>query len=296
MKTVGFIGLGNMGYHMVKNLLLKDYKVHVYDISEKALEEAAKINAVPEKSIAELSGKVDTIFIMVMNYQQVKSVVLGEDGVFENANEGSTVIVSSTISPEETKNLSVIAGQNNLNYMDCPVSGGKDGAINGTLIMMSACKDEVFESNKEILKIIGCHTYHVSEKIGNGQVMKSINQVMIATGMAIASEAVTMAVKSGLKGEQIYEVITKCTGCSDVFRDKLPLIMKRDFVPRGPIDIFIKDLSIALDIGKDVKSPMFVSSIVKQIFTWASAEGYGQEDLGALIRAYEDTAGVIVEK
>ncbi|MFV0364591.1 MAG: NAD(P)-dependent oxidoreductase [Suipraeoptans sp.] len=296
MRIIGFIGLGNMGYHMVKNLLAKDYEVHVYDISKKALDEAKKIGAVPENSLADLSRKTDTIFVMVMNYQQVKSVVLGEEGVFANANENMTIVVSSTISPEETRELAEIAMSYKINYMDCPVSGGKDGAINGTLIMMAACEESVFASNKDILFAVGSNTYHVSEKIGNGQVMKSINQVMIATGMAIASEAVTMAVKSGLKPDQIYEVITKCTGCSDVFRDKLPLIMKRDFVPRGPIDIFIKDLSIALDIGKDVKSPMFVSSTVKQIFTWASAEGYGQEDLGALIRAYEDSAGVTVEK
>jgi len=295
MRKIGFIGLGNMGYHMVKNLLAKGYEVHVFDISEKAVQAAAEINAIPEKSIAEMSRKADTIFVMVMNYKQVVSVIMGDEGVFANAKAGSTVIVSSTISPEETRIMGAEAQKYGLCYMDCPVSGGKTGAINGTLIMMSACQNEVFKANEDILFTVGSFTYHVSEKIGNGQVMKSINQVMIATGMAIASEAVTMAVKSGLKTEDIYEVITKCTGCSDVFRDKLPLIMKRDFEPRGSIDIFIKDISIALDIGKDVKSPMFVSAITKQIFTWACAEGYGQDDLGALIRAYEDSAKVTVK-
>ncbi|MBQ9827542.1 MAG: NAD-binding protein, partial [Lachnospiraceae bacterium] len=146
-------------------------------------------------------------------------------------------------------------------------------------------------------RAMGKHaTYHVSDIVGNGQVMKSINQVMIATNMAIAAEAVTYAVKSGLHPEDIYEVIGKCTGCSDVFRDKLPLIMERDFAVRGQIDIFLKDLSIALDIGKEVRSPMFMSALTKQVFTWASACGYGEWDLGALICAYEDAAKTHVER
>ena len=222
--------------------------------------------------------------------------MLGEEGLLEAMDTDKVLVVSSTIAPSQTKEIADMALKKGVHYVDCPVSGGKTGAIEGTLTMMAACQEEVFGRIKEVLFAMGSNTYYVSDIIGNGQVMKSINQVMIAAGMTIVSEAVTMAVKSGLKPEMIYEVISKCTGCNDVFRDKLPLIMKRDFEPRGPVDIFIKDLSIALDIGREVKSPMFVSALVKQIFTWSSACGYGQDDLGALICAYEDCANIKVEK
>lgn len=296
MKKIGFAGLGNMGYHMVKNLIEKGFEVYTYDVSAEAVKRTEQIGAKGTGSLGELGEKADIIQIMVMNYAQVQSVVLGEEGLLAHMREGSILNVSSTISPAETRALSELALEKGIGYADCPVSGGKDGAVNATLVIMAACADRTFAEIRDMLYAMGSHTFHVSRIIGNGQVMKSINQVMIAAGMAVVSEAVTMAVKSGLQPEQIYEVISLCTGCNDVFRDKLPLIMKRDFAPRGPVDIFIKDLSIALDIGKEVKSPMFVSALVKQIFTWSSACGYGQQDLGALICSYEDCAKVKVSE
>lgn len=293
---IGFVGLGNMGYNMVNNLLKNGYEVYTYDVFEEAIKRTVAIGAKGVASLRELGEKADAVVVMVMNYQQVQSVTLGTDGVLSAMDEGKILVVSSTIAPAQTREIAQKASEKGVHYIDCPVSGGKTGAIEGSLTMMAAGPKEIFDQIKEMLLVMGSNTYYVSDIIGNGQVMKSINQVMIATGMTIVSEAVTMAVKSGLRPEMIYEVISKCTGCNDVFRDKLPLIMERDFKPRGPVDIFIKDLSIALDIGKEVKSPMFVSALVKQIFTWSSACGYGQDDLGALICSYEDCAKIKVEK
>lgn len=294
---IGFVGLGNMGYNMVNNLLKNGFEVYTYDVFPEAIKRTEEIGAIGVADLKELGEKADLVQIMVMNYEQVKSVVLAPGGLIESMKEGSILSISSTISPAETRSIAEEVAKKGIRYIDCPVSGGKTGAINGELIIMAACADEVFEEAHEMFLAMGKNaTYHVSTIIGNGQVMKSINQVMISTGMAIAAEAVTYAVKSGLKPEDIYEVIGKCTGCSDVFRDKLPLIMNRDFAVRGQIDIFIKDLTIALGIGKEVKSPMFMSALTKQIFTWASSCGYGNQDLGALICAYEDCAKVKVEK
>lgn len=294
---VGFVGLGNMGYNMVRNLIENGFEVYTYDVLEEAIKRTEEIGAHGVHSLRELGEIADIIQVMVMNYQQVTSVVLREGGLMESMKEGSILSVSSTISPAETRSIAEEAAKKGIHYIDCPVSGGKDGAINGELIIMAACNEDVFNTAHDMLLAMGKHTtYHVSTIIGNGQVMKSINQVMISTGMAVAAEAVTYAVKLGLKPEDIYEVIQKCTGCSDVFRDKLPLVMNRDFAVRGQIDIFIKDLGIALDIGKEAKSPMFMSALAKQIFIWASSCGYGDMDLGALICPYEDCAGVKVER
>lgn len=295
MKKIGFVGLGNMGFHMVSNLLKTGYTVNIFDLRQNVMKDLAVLGAVPCASLGEVAANSDIVYIMVMSFDQVQSVAFGEKGLLASMAPGSTLVVCSTISPAETRSIAQKAASYGIHYVDAPVSGGKDGAIRGSLVIMAACETQVFEDIRKSLFAMGSNTYHVSETIGNGQTMKSINQMMISTGMAIVSEAVTMAVKSGLKPQQIYEVIGKCTGCSDVFRDKLPLVMNRDFEARGPIDIFIKDLSIALDIGKEVKSPMFLSSLTKQIFTWASACGYGQQDLGALICPYEDAAGIKVE-
>lgn len=295
MKKIGFVGLGNMGFNMVKNLLKAGFTVNVFDLRKSIMDELAALGATPCESLGKVAACSDIVYIMVMSFEQVQSVALGESGVLASMAPGATLVVCSTISPAQTRSIAEEAAKHSVHYVDAPVSGGKDGAIRGTLVIMAACETDVFESIRDSLYVMGSNTYHVSDIIGNGQTMKSINQMMISTGMAIVSEAVTMAVKSGLKPQQIYEVIGKCTGCSDVFRDKLPLVMNRDFEARGPIDIFIKDLSIALDIGKEVKSPMFLSALTKQVFTWASACGYGQQDLGALIRPYEDAAGILVE-
>lgn len=296
MKRIGFVGLGNMGFHMVRNLLKAGFRVSVYDLRPAVMEELSALGAVPCANLRQVAESADIVYIMVMSFDQVQSVVLGEGGLLRAMSPGGTLVVCSTIGPAQTRSIARETESYGVHYADAPVSGGKDGAIRGTLVIMAACETQVFEEIRDSLMAMGSNTYHVSQSIGNGQTMKSINQMMISTGMAIAAEAVTMAVKSGLEPERIYEVIGKCTGCSDVFRDKLPLIMRRDFEARGPIDIFIKDLSIALDIGKEVKSPMFLSAVTKQLFTWASACGYGQQDLGALICAYEDVAGITVQE
>ncbi|MBQ9828168.1 MAG: NAD(P)-dependent oxidoreductase, partial [Lachnospiraceae bacterium] len=269
---VGFVGLGNMGYNMVNNLIKNGFEVYTYDVFKKAVERTEEIGAHGVSDLRELGEIADVVQVMVMNYEQVNSVVAGEGGLLETMKPDSIISVSSTVSPAQTRSVAEKAAKKGVRYSDCPVSGGKTGAINGELVIMAACSDDVFEVMEPVYRAMGKHaTYHVSDIVGNGQVMKSINQVMIATNMAIAAEAVTYAVKSGLHPEDIYEVIGKCTGCSDVFRDKLPLIMERDFAVRGQIDIFLKDLSIALDIGKEVRSPMFMSALTKQVFTWASA-------------------------
>lgn len=294
MGKVGFIGLGNMGSNMSRNLLKAGFDVTCFDMRPESMREIEKHGAKSVDSIAELAKQTDVVFVMVMTNEQVEGVLLGDAGVLKNIRPGSVVVVCSTISPAQTRLFAEKVSAAGVEYVDCPVSGGKDGAVAGSLVMMASCKEEVFKRIQGMLFAMGSNTFHVSETPGNGQVMKIINQMMISAGMAILSEAVVMGVKSGLNPQAIYEVIGKCTGCSDVFRDKLPLVMKRDFSPRGPVDIFIKDLTIALEAGKENKVPMFIGAAVKQVYVWASSVGHGQEDLGALIRAYEEAAGVEV--
>lgn len=294
MEKVGFVGLGNMGFNMTLNLLKAGFEVTCFDMREATIKELEKKGAKGAGCLGDIAQS-DVVFVMVMNHEQVCDVILSPEGLLKDMRPGSVLVVCSTISSAQTAELSEQVTGHGIEYVDCPVSGGKDGAVAGTLVMMAACKQEVFARIEAMLRAMGSNTFHVSEKAGNGQVMKSINQMMISTGMAIASEAVVMGVKSGLNPQQIYDVICKCTGCSDVFRDKLPLVLKRDFAPRGPVDIFIKDLSIALESGKSANVPMFIGAAVRQVYIWASSVGHGQEDLGALIRAYEEAAGVEVK-
>ncbi|NQU27946.1 MAG: NAD(P)-dependent oxidoreductase, partial [Candidatus Marinimicrobia bacterium] len=168
MKKIGIIGLGDMGIGMAANLLKKGFELSGFDLREDRLNELARLGGRPAGTCQEVAENSDVVFIMVLNGQQVKEVVLGETGILKGLKPGSTIIVSATINPSEVKDLEQPILAMGINLIDSPVSGGKSGADNGTLTLMTAAKKEVFEDCKNVLEAVGQNIFHVGEEIGIG--------------------------------------------------------------------------------------------------------------------------------
>ena len=152
MKKVGFVGLGDMGIGMANNLLINGFELTGYDLREEPLKELSRLGGKPATNCREVAEKSDTVFVMVLNGQQVKDVVLGEEGLLKGLKPGATIIVSATINPSEVKDLEKPVYEKGINLIDSPVSGGKSGADNGNLTMMTATgKDEYSEKYLGIL-------------------------------------------------------------------------------------------------------------------------------------------------
>jgi 3-hydroxyisobutyrate dehydrogenase-like beta-hydroxyacid dehydrogenase len=296
-KSVGVVGLGNMGTRMAKNLIKAHYPVTVYDIRPEPMDELKALGADVVETPKELGAKSDVVFVMVLNYSQVEACTLDSDhGLLYGMKPGSILVVTSTIAPSEIKKVAAVAALRKVNVLDSPVSGGVSGAEKGTLTMMVAGDDAVYESCKEIFATVGSNTRRVGKEIGLGQVVKAANQLLVSVHVVAMAEAMVLATKAGADPEVVFDVIKRSVGNSYLFEEKMPTILERNFSRRGALDIQIKDLDICLTMGREMNVPLLTSAISREVFLWANGMGLGSEDISAIIKVFEKAAGVEVRK
>lgn len=296
MKRIGFIGLGHMGKLMSACLIRKGYDVTVYDIVPAAVEEMVKKGAKGASSLKEVAQNSDIVFLMVLNYKQISSICFGEAGILNTMYPGSVVVVCSTIAPSEVQAVAEYAAKYGVDVVDAPVSGSKEKAENGSLVLMTACTDEVFEKTKDALYTVGSEMVRVGDKIGMGQTVKAANQLLASVHTVATAEAMVLAQKAGIDPVVLHKILSKSVGRSFVFETKAIQLMERDFETRGALDLNVKDLGICLQMGKELGVPLYLTSIAREVFATAQAKGYGKEDFCAVAKIYEEVAQTEIRK
>ncbi len=196
-KRLGFIGLGTMGIPMVRNLMKAGYNVAVYNRTVSKAQKMVKEGAMQAVSPKELAGGNPFIVTIISDTPDVESVVLGKNGVIEGIKPGSVLIDMSTISPEATRRIALRLSEKGCHMLDAPVSGGEQGAIDGTLSIMVGGEAVVFERCRPILEAMGKSVIHVGQN-GMGQTVKLMNQVLVAGNLNAVVEALVFAKKQGL--------------------------------------------------------------------------------------------------
>ncbi|TDL32929.1 2-hydroxy-3-oxopropionate reductase [Jeotgalibacillus sp. S-D1] len=292
---IGFIGLGIMGKPMVKNLLAEGYDVTVYDLNTEAIRELELRGAKPAGSPAETSIDKELIFTMLPSHPHVESVVFGDEGAVQTAQPGAIIVDMSSISPVYSKQFAKSLGQRGIFFMDAPVSGGEPKAIDGTLAIMVGGEKDVFEKVYPVLSAMGEQIVLVGET-GAGTTAKLANQIMVNVNIAAMSEALVLAAKAGIDVEKMYQAIRGGLAGSAVLDAKVPLILERNFIAGGRIDINAKDLKNVLDTGDAIGAALPLSSQVHAMFEEMKAEGKGADDHGGLVQHYEKLASVTVQK
>jgi 3-hydroxyisobutyrate dehydrogenase-like beta-hydroxyacid dehydrogenase len=177
--------------------------------------------------------------------------------------------------------------------LDSPISGGKGGAEAGTLTIMVGGEKKVFNRCKEIFQAMGKNIYYVGA-LGSGLSLKLVNNLMVAVNALAVAEAMVLAAKAGLDLELVLDVIRKSAGDSQMFRERAPRIVDRDFACRGELDILVKDLNYIVDMGRSLKVPTILSAVTKEIFQIGNALGFGKEDDSAVVKVIEKMAGLEV--
>lgn len=262
-EKIGFIGLGNMGKPISKNLLKAGYHVVVYDIRQEPIKEVEALGAKPAQSAKELARVSDVVFSMVVDDNQTETVVLGKEGVLEGAKKDSTIIITSTISPTLCKRIAYEAERKGVGVLDAPVSGGPIGAEAGTLTIMVGGNNNLLERYKPILGALGKNIFHFGG-VGMGQVAKAANNAMVHYNAFGAMEGLNLAIKAGIKLERMLELVRSSTGTSwPIEHWDFYSSMKK----KGPpaLDIPYKDLKIAIDIGKEMGYDMPMASFCLQL-------------------------------
>ena len=293
-KRVGFIGLGIMGRPMSSNLLKAGYELSVFDINKEAVTALAAEGARAAASPKEVAEHSEIIFTMLPNSQHVKEVILGENGILNGASKGSVIIDMSSISPVVSKELSVKAVNAGLSMLDAPVSGGEPKAIDGTLAIMVGGSESVFDSVQDVLHVLGEDVTLVGDN-GCGATAKLANQIIVNLNIAAMSEALVFAAKAGINVEKMYKAIRGGLAGSAVLDAKVPLILERNFVAGGRIDINLKDMTNVMETAHDIGVPLPLSSQLLEIFHALKVDGKAADDHGGIVQYFEKLAGVEVK-
>lgn len=296
---VGLIGLGIMGMPMARNLIGAGYDLTVFNRTAARCDEIAAAGAHPAASPAELAAACDIAITIVSDTPDVESVILGLSdvgpgvAVIEGIRPGSVVIDMSTISPRATRDISERLREKGVEMLDAPVSGGEQGAIDGTLSIMVGGEAAVFERCLPVLAAMGKNVIHVGPT-GCGQMVKLTNQILVAGTLNAVVEALVFAQKSGVDLDRAIEAVKGGAAGSWQLANLAPRIVARDFRPGFMIDLMQKDLGLVLSAAAEVKVPLPVTGLVHQTFAGLQTAGEGSSGTQALVKALEQSAGVEV--
>ena len=294
MKSIGVIGLGDMGIGIARNLLGAGFPVVGFDLREERLAMLEESGGARASSAADLGARCDTVFVMVLNGSQAHSAVLGESGALEGMEAGNTVIVTATILPAEVRGLEAPLAAKGVGLIDTPVSGGKSGADTGMLTLMTAAKTDVLEANRDALDAISKVVFHVGEEIGQGQTVKAALQAMIGCTFAATFETLVMGHKAGVKGETLFNVIQSSAVGSPLFENCARLILDRKFEKTGShIGTMYKDLGITMSVAREAGAAMFATSAAFEMFQ-AGISRYPEGDNWSIVKWLEEIAGTEV--
>lgn len=293
-KSIGFVGLGIMGKPMALNLLKAGYDLTVNDIDSASVEALVEVGAQSGTPI-EMGKTCDVIITMLPASQHVKQVVLGETGILKTAKEGLVIIDMSSISPVVSVEIANEAAKQGVDMLDAPVSGGEVKAIDGTLAIMVGGKESVFESVTQLLQAVGSEITLVG-KNGSGVTAKLANQIIVNLNIAAMSEALVLAAKAGIDVEKMYQAIRGGLAGSAVLDAKVPLILDRNFVAGGRIDINLKDMTNVMETAHEIGVPLPLSSQLLEIFHALKVDGKAGDDHGGIVQYYEKLANFEVKR
>jgi 3-hydroxyisobutyrate dehydrogenase len=288
---LGFVGLGNMGEPMCRRLLENGYKVSVYDANPQTVSRLGDMPAEPAQNLKALASSAEVVLLSLPGSDVVEEVVLGEGGLAGELSSGKVLVDTSSSRPSSTRDLAKKLAESGAEMLDAPVSGGVLRAEEGKLAVMVGGREEVFERCREVLESFGEKIFHVGDH-GAGHLVKSLNNLLSATTLASAAEAVILAEKAGVAPETLLEVINAGNGRSYSTEVKFPnFILNRSFDDGFALGLMVKDLKIALETAAEMGHPMFSGSSISQLWQAASARGYGPEGHTSIYAFLENLSG-----
>jgi 3-hydroxyisobutyrate dehydrogenase-like beta-hydroxyacid dehydrogenase len=288
MTRLGFIGLGIMGHGMAANLIAAGHDLTLWNRSATRY---AGLDGKPAPSPRDLGAMSDVVFVCVSDTPDVEAVVFGEEGVIQGLAPGSVLVDHSTISPTATAAMAARAADMGVAWIDAPVSGGSEGAVNGTLAVMAGGPSEVLERVRPYLDAYSRSVVHIGEQPGSGQMAKAVNQVLVVVNQLAVSEALLLADAAGLDLERTLAAVEGGAGGSWMLSNRGPQMIRRDWRPGFTIDLQQKDLRIALDAADHHGAPMPGVALVFQLYRALQERGLGNDGNHALVKALEELSG-----
>ncbi len=288
LRTVAFVGLGSMGQPMAANLLAKQFAVRGFDNRPDAVAALAQAGGAGCASAAEAAAGADALVLMVVNAAQAGDVL---DAALDRLAPDAVVILMATCAPAAAAALAARVQASGRRFVDAPVSGGIAGATGGTLTIMAAADADTFAAAKPLLAALGTKLFHVGTEPGQGAAVKTVNQLLCGVHIAVAAEAFALARKAGVDLDVLLEIMGGSAASSWMLRDRGPRMLEADPAVASAVDIFVKDLGLVLDAGRDARAALPLAAVAHQLFLAASGRGEGRTDDSQVIRSYHALNG-----
>jgi len=291
-SQIGFIGLGIMGRGMVKNLVEKGHSVAVWNRTAERAEALSKETRVSiAKSPRALAEGREFVLICVSDTPDVEEVLFGDESVAASVHPGALVVDLSTISPSAARRFGAKLAEQNVGFLDAPVSGGSEGAAKGTLSIMAGGSVGDFARARPVLEAIGTRITHIGPT-GSGQMTKLMNQVLVVVNMLAVGEALVLGRAANLDLRKAVAAVEAGAAGSWMLSQRGTQAIDGYWKPGFTIDLQQKDLRLVLESAEELGVPMLATSLVHQLYNRLQREGKGGLGNHALVQALEEMAGV----
>lgn len=290
--NVAFVGLGDMGLPMAKNLLRAGFGVAGFDLSPRRLSMLRRAGGKPSSNCRECAEGADVAFVMVMNGAQVMEAIAGKNGLLKGMRPGGVIVITATIERREVQEAADVAAKRGVRVVDSPVSGGMPGARDGRLIFMAAGPAQALNKARPFLDAMGRAVHVVGRRAGDGQTVKAALQAMLGGMFAAIFEASVLGRKAGIKSDVLFKVLNDSSGACPILANCSKLIAARKFKDTGSrIATMYKDIGISTGLAREVGAPLFVAAAARELFQ-AGISCYPDEDNWAVVKVLERMAGL----
>ena len=295
MAKLGFMGLGLMGYPMAEHLLDAGHEVALWShTSAKAKALAEAKNGVYCETPRQVGEFAECVFLCVGDSAMSEAVLIGDGGVLEGVSAGDVVADCSTISPYTARKIAGELDKKGAFYLDAPCTGSTPGATGGTLTFMVGGPQEVWERTKPYFEPMGSRFYYCGPQ-GMGLHAKLSQNLVLANMLQGFIEGMVLATKAGIDPNLMFDILDNSAAKAGLISFKAPQIFKRNFEAAFPLKWMKKDVGLMLETGREMGVPLPSTALVHEMFTASIARGYGDEDIAAAIKLFEEFAGVEVK-
>ena len=283
MASVGFLGLGIMGKAMALNLLKAGFDVTVWNRNPEKCTELVVHGAQQGTTPKEVAASCDITFAMVSDPEAALALCQGPDGVAAGIGSGRGYVDMSTVDNGTSKTIANLITQAGGRFLEAPVSGTKKPAEDGTLIILAAGDQSLYEEAKSAFDVMGKMSPYLGD-VGQGANMKLVVNMMMGGMLSIFSEGMSLGQKAGLDGQQILDIVDAGAMANPMFKGKGAMLLNEDYTTSFPLKHMQKDMRLAVALGDQLDQPLPTAAIANEAFKQAMKAGFADEDIAAVYK------------
>jgi 3-hydroxyisobutyrate dehydrogenase len=277
-----------MGMGIAKNLHRRGFSLCVRDIRPEAEDEARSLGIKVCESGAALGRQADVAVVVVVNAQQIDEALFGADGLAQPDARVKTVLLCSTIAPQDSARIASRLAQHGIAAIDAPISGGPARAESGAMSMMIAGDAATIAGCEALLAAMAAKRFAVSDSIGDAAKAKLVNNLLAGINLVAGAEALALAMEIGLDPHKMFEIIKASSGNSWVFEDRMARALEGDFAPRAYAHILNKDVTLATGMAAAADYPTPLGDAALAQFRETLRRGWSELDDAAVLKIYQD--------